>query len=90
MLLGVWENVADLELKISMDELYAILEAGRNREYEKNKFLAALQGIDLEAASKEDIEERFEAVRRRAEARERGVDVEIIEYDEMGIDVETE
>lgn len=48
-LLGHWKNFDELESSLSVDELSAILDASREREKRGNKFLAAINGVDLEA-----------------------------------------
>lgn len=47
-LLGIWKDYNELETSISMPELTAILQAKRESEYEDKKFLAAMQGVDLD------------------------------------------
>jgi len=47
-LLGIWKDYRELESSISMPELMAILESKREMDYEEKKFLAAIQGVDLE------------------------------------------
>jgi hypothetical protein len=46
-----------------MPELIAILEAKNNQEYESRKFMAALQGVDLESSSSEN---KWEEIKARA------------------------
>jgi hypothetical protein len=46
--LGIWKNYDDLEMSISMPELMAIISGRRELDYEEKKFLAAVQGIDIE------------------------------------------
>lgn len=46
--LGIWKNYDDLETSISMPELMAIIAGRRELDYEEKKFLAAIQGVDLE------------------------------------------
>lgn len=46
--LGIWKNYDELETSISMPELMAIISARRELDYEEKKFLAAIQGVDLE------------------------------------------
>lgn len=48
-LLGIWKDYEELETSMSMPELVATLEAKREAEYQEKKFLAAIQGVDLEA-----------------------------------------
>ena len=50
-LLGIWKDFDQLETHISMPELTKILEAKRDGDYEDRKFLAALQGVDLDKQS---------------------------------------
>lgn len=46
--LGIWKNYDELESSLSMPELMAILSSKRELDYEEKKFLAAMQGVDLE------------------------------------------
>jgi hypothetical protein len=50
-----------MEESISMPELVAILEAKNNQEYEEKKFLAALQGVDIDSSSSENKWEEMKA-----------------------------
>lgn len=50
-LLGIWKDYDDLEESLSMDELIITLNAKRDSDYENKKFLAAIQGIDLDKQS---------------------------------------
>lgn len=50
-LVGAWENFETLELSITMAELLAIIERGRELDYQEKKFLAAIQGVDLDKQS---------------------------------------
>jgi hypothetical protein len=47
-LLGIWRDYEDLETSLSMPELIAILESQNDADYQQKKFLAAIQGIDLD------------------------------------------
>jgi hypothetical protein len=47
-LLGIWKDYNELETSISMPELMAILQSKREVDNEERKFLAAIQGIDLD------------------------------------------
>lgn len=47
-LIGIWKDFEDLETSLSMPELTAILEAKRENDYTDKKFMAAIQGIDLD------------------------------------------
>jgi hypothetical protein len=47
-LLGIWKDYEDLELALSMPELLLTLSSKRNLDYQEKKFLAAIQGVDLD------------------------------------------
>jgi hypothetical protein len=47
-LLGIWKDYQELELSLSMPELMATLEISRELDYSEKKFLAAIQGVDLD------------------------------------------
>lgn len=47
-LLGIWKDYEELETSLSMPELTAVLNAKREADYDQKKFLAAIQGIDLD------------------------------------------
>ena len=49
--LGIWKDYQELELSLSMPELIATLSIKRELGYEERKFLAAIQGVDLDSAS---------------------------------------
>lgn len=51
-LLGIWKDYEELETSMSMPELMATLSSKRELDYEEKKFLAAIQGVDLDANSK--------------------------------------
>jgi hypothetical protein len=48
-LLGHWKDYEELEESISMPELTATLKAMYKVEARKNKFIAAMQGVDLDS-----------------------------------------
>jgi hypothetical protein len=72
---------------LSLDELQAILEASREQEYKRQKFAAALKGIDLDEQRGQSNDSSFEEVKRRAEAKLRGVSEEELEFTDIGIGV---
>jgi hypothetical protein len=53
-LLGIWKDYEELERSLSMSELMITLEAVRDLDYSEKKFLAAMQGVDLDAESGKD------------------------------------
>ena len=61
-LLGIWKDYEDLEESLSMPELTSTLESKREIDYQEKKFLAAIQGVDLDAQSgKPDAWEEMKA-----------------------------
>jgi len=82
-LLGHWKNFDEIEENLNLDEVRIILGAAREQEYSRQKFAAALKGVDLDATRGSDTS--FEDVKRRAEAKVRGVSEEQIEFANIGI-----
>lgn len=61
-LLGIWKDYEELESSMSMPELTATLKIKRDLDYQQKKFLAAMQGVDLDKASgKQDAWEEMKA-----------------------------
>ena len=50
-LLGIWKDYRELEESLSMPELIATLSSRRELDYQEKKFLAAIQGVDLDKQS---------------------------------------
>ncbi len=65
-----------------------VLDASRKVQREQNKFLAAIQGIDIDKGKAADSS--FEDVKRRAEAKLRGMSEEQLEFADVGISIEVE
>lgn len=87
MLLGLWKNIEELEASITLEELQQILDASREQQYRKNKFMAGLKGINLDEAS--NPQDKFDEISRRAEAKLSGKSEEELEFASFGIDFET-
>ena len=47
-LLGIWKDYNELETSLSMPELMITLSTSRELNYDEKKFLAAMQGVDLD------------------------------------------
>jgi hypothetical protein len=61
-LLGIWKDYEELESSLSMPELTSTLEQKRENDYNDKKFLAAIQGVDLDKNSgKQDEWEQMKA-----------------------------
>jgi len=50
-LLGIWKDYYELEISMSMPEILQTLSVKRELEYAEKKFLAAMQGVDLDESS---------------------------------------
>jgi hypothetical protein len=86
--LGQWKNFEEIEENLTLKEVEVILEASREQEYNRQKFAAALKGVDLdENRGKNDDTPTFEDIKRRAEAKTRGVSEEVVEFANIGIAV---
>lgn len=81
-MLGQWKNFDEIEENLCLAEINVILEASRERRHEDRKFAAALKGVDLDENKEETS---FEAVKRRAEAKLRGMTEEQYELTEIGV-----
>lgn len=80
-----------MEINLSLNELEAILEAERKRQFQQNKFNAALKGINLDGESKEkSAEEKVQEIKNRVAARLSGVSEEEYELQTLGMGVEEE
>ncbi len=86
----MWKNFDELEENLSINEVEVLLDASRAREYEKQKFAAALKGIDLDEQSGKSGSgdtPTFEDIKRRAEAKARGVTEDQLAFADIGIAV---
>jgi len=70
--LGIWKNYDELESSISISELLMTLESRRDLDYQEKKFLAAIQGVDIEA-NKPAEQDPWEALKARVAAKESGI-----------------
>ncbi len=73
-LLGIWKDYDELESSLSMQELSAILDAKRDADYQEKKFLAAIQGVDLDAQSGKKEEDPWEAMKARVASKLSGIE----------------
>ena len=85
LLEGPWKNIEELEECITLEELQILIKAIRDKEHRTFKFMGALKGVDID--EKTDQKDRFEEIKRRAEARRQGVNVEKMELEEFGLDI---
>ena len=61
-LLGHWKDYEELESSLSMPEIAATLKSMYEAERRRQKFMAALQGIDLDEKIDEEINERVSTI----------------------------
>lgn len=66
-LLGIWRDYEELEISLSMPEIIATLGSKRDLDYQEKKFLAAIQGVDLDKQSGKQNE--WEAMKARVFSR---------------------
>ena len=64
-LLGIWKDYEQLELALSMPELLATLKSKRDLDYQEKKFLAAIQGVDLDKQSGKSSANAWEEMKAR-------------------------
>ena len=76
-----------MEENLSLAELERLLESKRDQDFQNKKFAAALKGVDLDEPG-DKAAPTFEEVKRRADAKLRGVSAEALEFSEIGIGIE--
>lgn len=64
-LLGIWKDYEELEASISLPELVKTLEVKRELDYAEKKFLAAIQGVDLDEQTGRKEENAWEKMKAR-------------------------
>lgn len=64
-LLGIWKDYEELEKSLSMSELTATLNISRDLDYQGKKFMAAIQGVDLDKQSGQSNANAWEDMKAR-------------------------
>jgi hypothetical protein len=64
-LLGIWKDYQQLELSLSMPELMITLESKRELDYQEKKFLAAIQGVDIDKGNSASSGNKWEEMKAR-------------------------
>jgi len=64
-LIGIWKDYEDLETSLSMPELIATISSKRDLDYDEKKFLAAMQGVDLDKESGKGKQDEWEQMKSR-------------------------
>lgn len=73
-LLGIWKDYHELETSISMPELIAILEAKSELDHADKKFLAAIQGVDLDKETGQNRQDEWTAMKERVFGKQQKTD----------------
>lgn len=68
-LLGIWRDYEELETSLSMPELIATLSSKRELDYQEKKFLAAIQGVDLDKQNGQSSQNAWEEMKARVFSR---------------------
>lgn len=63
--LGIWKSYEELELSLSLPELMTTLGSKREFDYSDKKFLAAMQGVDLDKETGNDKSNAWEEMKAR-------------------------
>lgn len=48
MAVGAWRNIVELEESLNLQELFGLLETIRELNHQEHRFLASLQGVDMD------------------------------------------
>jgi len=64
-MLGIWKDYEELESSLSLPELTSIIEYKREADYQDKKFMAALQGVDLDEQNGKKEQDPWEAMKAR-------------------------
>lgn len=64
-LLGIWKDYEELEKSMSLPEIMATIIAKREFMHDERRFMAAIQGIDIDKSNKEDEQDPWEAMKAR-------------------------
>lgn len=64
-LLGIWKDYEELESSMSMPEIISTLGSKRDLDYQEKKFLAAIQGVDLDKNNGGGQQNKWEEMKAR-------------------------
>lgn len=76
-----------MEDELTLEELYALQDAKHRDEERRNRFAAAIQGINLDEGQSDSD---FESVKQRAQATLAGRSEEEYTFDLIGIEIESD
>lgn len=81
-MLGRWKNIDELEECLSLPELDLVLSYKRKQDQQDKKFMAAIQGIDLDKHMEDDVQSRIDAIKHRVAVQLAGSE-EALEQEEL-------
>jgi hypothetical protein len=84
--MGSWKSIIEMENTLTLEELYLLRNAQYDTEHRRNKFFAALKGIDLDEQQAQN--NGFDEVKRRAAADAAGMTEEAFVFNMIGIEIE--
>lgn len=82
---GDWKSLQEMEDTLTLEELYLIVDAQHRAEHRHNKFMAAIQGVDIDEGKQDDA---FEKVKQKAAADLAGKSEEEYVLGMIGIEIE--
>ena len=74
-LLGIWKNYDELETHMCIAELLATIQEKRELDSNEKKFLAAMQGVDLDEGNVTQEDDPWEAMKNRVAAKASGIEI---------------
>jgi hypothetical protein len=74
-----------MEIKLTLDELRAIIDASREKEQRQQRFAAAIQGIDID---KDKDDSAVDRVKQRVAAKLQKKSQEQVRMESVGLDYE--
>jgi len=83
--MGSWKSIKEMEEVLTLDEVYLLVDAMYRKEERHNKFLAAIQGIDL---NENEENSDFEDIKTKAAAKLAGISEEQHVFETLGIEME--
>jgi hypothetical protein len=86
--MGNWLNFTEMENHLTLSELYELQAALYRKEHRHNKWLAAVNGADIDENS--ETNETFEEIKARAEEELSGRSSEERALEDIGIMIESD
>lgn len=87
---GSWKSFYEMEASITVEELYMLQGAVYREEHRRNKFAAALKGVDLDKETGGDEGDPFLKIQMKAQADMAGKTEDEFVFDMLGVEIDTE